>query len=404
MMSFLLALIVLQPAEETLSARRDRAASRVEEIRGSKFSSPVEVVEGSRKECATAAVDAAKQLYGDDLAGCERALKALGLVGGRVRLDLAISAYAMQGAQAYACKGAVALINTKLGEDELAFRLTMALADQRHASAEAAKSIGPLFDSQMALAAVRQGDADMTKQLLWASKKIDEKHGDGHLESLVAGADKWERETSKFASMAVPRIFVRAADFPYRRGGIFMETIRARGGMAAVDNVYARLPRSTEQVLHPEKYLADERPATIDPKSAHDFLVAKGYRRVWSSVLGELGASIIVETHIKDDTSKVGPGWGGDLLLYYELGERKPLVVWATSWDTETDAIEFQAAAFKIVPALAADAGATNLALRKGTSVALILNLTRDLQDAALDAIWKCEMRTGDAAGPYGSD
>ncbi len=404
MMLFLFALVLLQPSDDPLSARRDRAAARVEEIRGSKFSSPVDVVEGTRKECATAAVDGAKQIYGEDLAGCERALKALGLIGGRVRLDLAISAYAMQGAQAYSRKDAVALINTKLGEDELAFRLTVALADQRHAAAEAAKSIGPLFDSQMALAAVRQGDADMTKQLFWASKKLDEKHGDRHLDSLVARADKWERETSKFASMAVPRIFVRAADFPYRRGGIFMEAIRAKGGMAAVDKVYGRLPRSTEQILHPEKYVADERPATIDPRSVHDFLVAKGYVRIWSSVLGELGASIVVETHIKDDTSKVGPGWGGDLLLYYEIGERKPLVIWATSWDTEADAIEFQAAAFKIVPALAADAGAINLALRKGTSVALVLSLPREIQDAALEALWKCEMRTADVAGPFGSD
>src|SRR5215468_1969894 len=45
--------------------------------------------------------------------------------------------------------------------------------------------------------------------------------------------------------------------FPYRAGFGFIAALRRRQPWSAVDAAFARPPRSTEQILHPERYLAD---------------------------------------------------------------------------------------------------------------------------------------------------
>ncbi|MCA9519976.1 MAG: hypothetical protein KC609_03350, partial [Myxococcales bacterium] len=61
--------------------------------------------------------------------------------------------------------------------------------------------------------------------------------------------------------LMMKRIFPKATDyiidwqlFPYVEGLKFVAALHARFGWAGVDRVYKRLPISTEQVLHPEKY------------------------------------------------------------------------------------------------------------------------------------------------------
>src|SRR5262249_8899431 len=52
---------------------------------------------------------------------------------------------------------------------------------------------------------------------------------------------------------------------PYREGATFVARLFERGGWEEVSRVWrGNLPQSTEQVLHPEKYLAREPPEQID--------------------------------------------------------------------------------------------------------------------------------------------
>ena len=46
-------------------------------------------------------------------------------------------------------------------------------------------------------------------------------------------------------------------------GRKFVEALYQRGGWAAVNKAYEDLPASTEQILHPEKYLAGEKPIEV---------------------------------------------------------------------------------------------------------------------------------------------
>ncbi len=52
----------------------------------------------------------------------------------------------------------------------------------------------------------------------------------------------------------------RRLAFPYEEGMLFVSDIYRAGGFPLVDKVYAAPPRSSAQILHPEKYLAGELP------------------------------------------------------------------------------------------------------------------------------------------------
>jgi hypothetical protein len=405
MLAVALALLLQQPDPQAeLEKKRDAAAKAVEAIRGAAFASAIPVRMGERKEYGQNALDNARLLYGEDLGAAERALKALGLVGGRISLEKALPILAMSGRpQVFYRKGELLFLDPATPEDELVYKLTVALLDQKRDYRGAAAKLGSSFDAQLALAAVHQGDADMTKRLYWAKKKLSERHADGHLKALAAEAEKWEREDSKWASAVAPRILVRAGDFLWRRGGIFMEAVRDAGGIEAVEKVYGSPPASTEQVLHPEKY-GKEPPAAVDAKPLEEALVAAGWKLVYRSTLGELGTAIFLETHLKDAVAKQSEGWGGDAVLYFEK-DGKGLAAWATEWDSADDAVEFQAAAQRVSLAMSpSEKDVNNLVLRRGTSVAVLLGVPKGAQDALLEALWKCTIALGEKKRAFGQE
>jgi hypothetical protein len=376
--------------------RAARISETVERIRGGKFATAVPLRDGTRKEYAQLTLANARLVYGEDLAAGERALKALGLIGRLISLEKTIGMFALQGPPAYNPKDGVAVLSADVSDDELVWRFAFALGDQRHGFPGVAKATGANFDAQMALSATRQGACDMTKHLWWAKKKGDDAMPKEHLAGCIAGAEKWEREQSRFATMVVPRLFVRASDFGWRRGGIFIEQVRQNGGMAAVDKVLAQPPVSTEQVLHVEKYVADERPVAIDVLPLDTLLATKGFTRVWRTTLGELGTAIVLETHIKDDVASASTGWGGDTLTFYENAEKQPLVAWATAWDTEADAKEFDAVCGRLATALSCES------VRKGNAVLFFVGLPAAAKDEATKAAWKCGTRWGDRVSLLG--
>src|SRR5262249_54295884 len=223
--------------------RRDELAAKLESLRGLKFKTPLVLREGTRKEYAAYVLENAKKIYGADLAAAEKGLKALGLISPKLRLDVAITAQAGLGAKVFCSGGEVVLLDPKAGDEWILNKMDLGLVDQ-HFSPPAAAT----FDAQMAWAALRMGDAEVVKHLLYTSGKITGET----LKKVADEAAAWEKGDSKLASAVVPRLFVRTGDFAWRRGAVFALTQYTLGKL---DQAYARPPASTEQVLHPEKYL-----------------------------------------------------------------------------------------------------------------------------------------------------
>jgi hypothetical protein len=134
-----------------------------------------------------------------------------------------------------------------------------------------------------------------------------------------------------------PQGIARPFIFQYLDGLVFIESIkRAGGGFAAVDRAFADPPETTEQILHPERYLDRDRPTTIVPPPP-----PAGYRVLTANTLGELGVQIVLEGHLQRDYKATqSAGWDGDLIqLLGPEGEGEPILVWYTTWEFSKAAI-----------------------------------------------------------------
>jgi hypothetical protein len=154
--------------------------------------------------------------------------------------------------------------------------------------------------------------------------------------------------------------------FPYLEGMNFFNRLagRTRKNPTAVDSpawetsiversqwrqaIFEAPPDTTEQVLHPEKYLSRERPTPIHlPAAAFENLATSS-----SSVLGEFGIELTLEPMLGESRArKAAAGWDGDQILVGDpLGSDDAVtsgvhtLYWMTRWDTARDAEEFSTA------------------------------------------------------------
>lgn len=142
-----------------------------------------------------------------------------------------------------------------------------------------------------------------------------------------------------------PRYLRESFQMPYTSGVAFVRAIRARGGWEAVNRAHADPPRSTEQVLHPEKYLGERDPpeeVRLPPLGE----VFPGRTVVRENTLGEFGMRVMFHEiegeFIEFIHGAVCAGWGGDRYAVLESpasGERT--LVFASVWDTDGDAALF---------------------------------------------------------------
>ncbi len=139
--------------------------------------------------------------------------------------------------------------------------------------------------------------------------------------------------------------------FPYDQGLEFVLFLYERGNWAEVNRIYARLPQSTEQILHPQKYLAGEAPRPITlPDLAP--LLGDGWRLLVEDRLGEwktfllLGYGADFAAQLDDPTAETAAaGWGGDAFrVYFNDGNGQVVLASEWRWDTVADAGQFRQA------------------------------------------------------------
>ena len=71
---------------------------------------------------------------------------------------------------------------------------------------------------------------------------------------------------------SVPHVIVRSYAFPYQEGGVFVAMTYRELGWEGIDRVYEQIPQSTEQILHPEKYVLKDEPIEVEPPRLLDAL------------------------------------------------------------------------------------------------------------------------------------
>ena len=138
-----------------------------------------------------------------------------------------------------------------------------------------------------------------------------------------------------------PEFLQAAFLFPYVEGVEFVGQIFEHGGWDAIDAAFSDPPKSTEHILHFEKYLSGEDPLEVS-LNVLDGPEWDGWVEMDNDTLGEFVLSHMLKVFLSEDRAKeAAEGWGGDRYAYYEDDAGRQLLVVSTSWDTEADAMEF---------------------------------------------------------------
>jgi hypothetical protein len=231
----------------------------------------------------------------------------------------------------------------------MAHEFVHALDDQWHDLDRLAKSMGNDSDAMFAFSALCEGSAmtTMTQWMLSNAAKLDP-------QALAK-----IQETGMAGMKDLPPFVWKPSLAAYTAGQSFVE----KGGKARLAEAFARPPRSSEQILHPEKYWStDKRDDPVRVEFKTDKLPA-GWKVLGQDTLGEIGLMLL--TMPKDQrkgidpgdlgamigmkfTSKPAEGWDGDRMMLSE-GDGARVLDLVVVFDTDTDAEEFRAAMQELV-------------------------------------------------------
>ncbi len=191
-------------------------------------------------------------------------------------------------------------------------------------------------DAELAAHALVEGDASFLMMQYVTQSPARQL---AFLKSMMTGGANSSEQIEK-----APRVLRETLLFPYMQGTSFVTQVYKRGGWEAVTAAYKKLPQSSEQVLHPDKYHAGEAPQKVALRDVSASL-GKGWRMADHDVEGEWGFFLLLDHFLQspDVSKRAAEGWGGDRYALFLGPNRATDVVVAhkTVWDTEADAREF---------------------------------------------------------------
>lgn len=188
-----------------------------------------------------------------------------------------------------------------------------------------------------ALQALAEGDAMLVQTIYLTDGYFDQQQ----LFELLG--DAFNVDTTILDS--APPVLAHELEFPYVSGLAFVQSLYDSGGFAAVDQAWQELPQSTEQILHPDRYLAGDMPqiVALEPLTS---TLGSGWQLVDEDSLGEFYLREYLSQQIDDNQLETAAtGWGGDrYAVYWNEEAESTVMVLKLRWDTPADAEEFAAA------------------------------------------------------------
>jgi hypothetical protein len=187
---------------------------------------------------------------------------------------------------------------------------------------------------------------------------------------IVAGGNE-EIEASIAAMDEIPLFMMETLIGVYLRGMGFVHRI-AKEGWGRVEALYTDPPRSTEQILHPEKWLERDDPVSIEMPDPGAVEALEGWEPLDSNVIGEFQLRIVFnEFQMSDRSTAVAAGWDGDRYAVLQRGEELLLLLY-TTWDSEAEAEEFARAYEDLLLRKYADGNETTAVSVRGADVLIV--------------------------------
>jgi hypothetical protein len=249
--------------------------------------------------------------------------------------------------------GALArLFGAKSGFDKdeqkttLSHEMAHALADQHFDLSKLEEAAAKDDDRSLALQALIEGEATLVMMI-----DMQRASGGDVKEMLHASPEAMDASFKLMQGLmplaagktfrTAPPIFRETMLFGYLKGMVFILHLTNQNEWARVDEAFKKPPLSTEQILHPEKYLKEvDEPVAIELPDV-SALLGDDWKLLGDNVLGELQISILLRKHWGP---RAAAGWDGDRYAVFKGPDGRLGAVWFTTWDSEGDAKEFAGA------------------------------------------------------------
>lgn len=334
-----------QEVDPGLAAVADSLLPRLEQLSGLRKLKPIRMEQQSREDLRRYVQDRLREeLPPAEVRGMKAAYAAFGLVPDTLDLEkLMLDLYTEQVAGYYDPKTDAFYMVEGTPRDllrpTLAHELVHALQDQ-HANLDSLISRKHGNDRQTAAQAAIEGHATLVMFAILAG-------GSGEFNPALLPdmgeqlGPLMEMQNSQFPIFrSAPRIIRETMLFPYIGGAGFVQELwRSQAGTADkfAAPIGARLPQSTEQVLHPREKFTTAR----DEPSEIRFAQPGPGTLIYENTLGEMELGILLAEHLGARTAAAG--WDGDRYRVVDLNGT-PVLFWQTVWDDPTSADRFAAA------------------------------------------------------------
>jgi hypothetical protein len=264
------------------------------------------------------------------------------------------------------------------GADKITFahEYDHALQDANFAVFKDQKTLLDESDQALARAAIYEGDATLL-MAVWGGANLSAAE---FADVQAAGSDP--------EALAIlgrtPQILVEGLLFPYTAGQAFVLPVQQSGSWKAVDALYAVMPLSTEQILHPDKYRAGEKPVVVKLPATLAKNMGKGWSEAIQDTFGEFQLGVwLRESGISaSDAASAAAGWGGDRLAVLKGPSDAWAVVLHSTWDTAEDAAAFRQAAAEAVT----NGDHQGTVITDGQDITIILASAADILERAVSA------------------
>ena len=196
------------------------------------------------------------------------------------------------------------------------------------------------LDSALAASALIEGQATALQFIVQIEKNLEGKTRKEIIEDMIEklGDDGvrpfWANDSDVFSTLRT---------FPYSFGLIFVLQRIVKDG-SDFPGMFEKVPVSTEQILHIDKFEKNEHPVeTFLGKNIKKISSLDDITPILNTSLGEYYISQIFNNVLNKDTDvieKSTSGWGGDRIMVMKAGGTL-FFIWDTMWDTGEDAEEF---------------------------------------------------------------
>jgi hypothetical protein len=322
------------------SPQYDRITNDISSLRQLELLQPLDIEIQSREQLQEWLIESLDSYPVDEQAQAERVLVIFGFIEPGTNIaSLQQDILGEQVAGYYDAETSTMVVVRSDGAQELsandevtfAHEVVHALQDQHFGLISVQGDVDLLTDDELlAIKAMIEGDATVAQVLyMIRNPKL-----------LEAVEDELENYDSPMLD-AAPLFYSETLMFPYDAGSFFVMDIYQEGGWESVDAMFAAPPTTTEQILHPEKYLAGEEAI---PVTVPELLPVLGDE--WTEIDDNSMGEFIIDVFLRNGGARnrvareASEGWGGD--AYVVVGnEDETAFVWNTAWDTDEDAVEF---------------------------------------------------------------